>query len=74
MAEITLWMVVAENGMYYTRRLVVDGLSNEQAEKRKDAFRDEKSNPEHYHKVEYYVFSYTPSTKKEVLERERIVQ
>jgi hypothetical protein len=72
MAETELWMVVTENGMYYTRRLVADGLTKDEAEKRKSAFRDGKNNPEHFHKVEYYIFPYTPSTKKKVLETERI--
>ena len=72
MTVTRLWMVVGENGVYYTRWLVEEGLTEEAAQKRKDAFRANKSNPEHFHKVDYYMFEYTTATRSEVLTRERV--
>jgi hypothetical protein len=69
-----LWMVVSENGIHYTRRLIKDGLTEEDAETLKNSFREDKQNPEHFHKMDYYKFPYTAKTRECVIREERVLE
>jgi len=66
--EVTLWMVVHED-THGSRGLTKCGLTEAQADAILARFALNKP-----HKQEYYKFSYTPSTRRQVILRERVLE
>lgn len=72
MSETKLWLVYSQNGMHGTRRLINSGLSEDAANKLRDSFRDNKQNPEHYHKADYFTLGYIKGTRNAVMAEHKI--
>ena len=66
--EVTWWMVVHED-THGNRGLTKSGLTESEADAILARFALNKP-----HKQEYYKFSYTPSTRKQVILRERVLE
>ena len=66
--EVTLWMVVHED-THGNRGLTKKGLTEAEADAILARFALNKP-----HKQEYYKFSYTPSTRRQVILRERVLE
>ena len=66
--EVTWWMVVHED-THGNRGLTKSGLTESEADAILTRFALNKP-----HKQEYYKFSYTPSTRKQVILRERVLE